>query len=58
VLRALPARRYEIATFQKCRVNIDYHFEVDHTNASADGASLGPLKIDPLVVGVGAGRGF
>ena len=29
-LRALPARRYEIATFQKCRVNIDYHVEVDH----------------------------
>jgi transposase len=29
VLRALPTRRYEIATFQKCRVNIDYHVEVD-----------------------------
>ena len=28
-LRALPARRYEIATCQKCRVNIDYHVEVD-----------------------------
>jgi len=29
-LRPLPARRYEIATFVKCRVNIDYHVEVDH----------------------------
>jgi hypothetical protein len=29
-LRPLPARRYEIATSVKCRVNIDYHVEVDH----------------------------
>ncbi|OMW46878.1 IS21 family transposase, partial [Burkholderia pseudomallei] len=29
-LRPLPTRRYEIATFVKCRVNIDYHVEVDH----------------------------
>jgi len=28
VLRPLPARRYEFARFQKCRVNIDYHVEV------------------------------
>ncbi|WP_429000205.1 Mu transposase domain-containing protein, partial [Stenotrophomonas maltophilia] len=28
VLRPLPVRRYEIATFQKCRVNIDYHVDV------------------------------
>ncbi|WGS43913.1 IS21 family transposase [Burkholderia sp. JSH-S8] len=27
-LRPLPARRYEIATFHKCRVNIDSHIEV------------------------------
>uniref|UniRef100_UPI003BEF16F2 IS21 family transposase n=1 Tax=Burkholderia arboris TaxID=488730 RepID=UPI003BEF16F2 len=27
-LRPLPTRRYEIATFKKCRVNIDYHIEV------------------------------
>jgi hypothetical protein len=29
MLRALPAKRYEVATFRKCRVNIDYHVEVD-----------------------------
>src|SRR5689334_14776108 len=28
-LRPLPTRRYEIATFQKCRINIDSHIEVD-----------------------------
>ncbi|HDR9504586.1 IS21 family transposase [Burkholderia pyrrocinia] len=33
-LRPLPARRYEIATFVKCRVNIDYHVEVDHHDYS------------------------
>jgi transposase len=27
-LRTLPARRYEIAAFHKCRVSIDYHVEV------------------------------
>ncbi|CAM2148280.1 protein of unknown function [Pararobbsia alpina] len=27
-LRTLPVRRYEIATFHKCRVSIDYHVEV------------------------------
>ncbi|AIO71740.1 MULTISPECIES: IS21 family transposase [Pseudomonadota] len=30
VLRPLPARRYQIAAFIKCRVNIDYHVEIDH----------------------------
>jgi transposase len=29
MLRALPPKRYEAATFRKCRVNIDYHVEVD-----------------------------
>jgi transposase len=28
-LRSLPGRRYEVATFRVCRVNIDYHVEVD-----------------------------
>lgn len=28
-LRPLPARRYALATFRHCRVNIDYHVEVD-----------------------------
>ena len=28
-LRALPPTRYEVAAFRKCRVNIDYHVEVD-----------------------------
>lgn len=28
VLRPLPVQRYEVASFQKCRVNIDYHVEV------------------------------
>lgn len=28
-LQALPVRRYEMATFRTCRVNIDYHIEVD-----------------------------
>jgi transposase len=28
-LRTLPGRRYEVATFRTCRVNIDYHVEVD-----------------------------
>ncbi|MDQ3349801.1 MAG: IS21 family transposase, partial [Acidobacteriota bacterium] len=29
-LRPLPASRYELATWKPCRVNIDYHVEVDH----------------------------
>lgn len=29
-LRALPATRYELATWKPCRVNIDYHVEIDH----------------------------
>lgn len=29
-LRPSPTRRYEKATFVKCRVNIDYRVEVDH----------------------------
>ncbi len=29
-LVALPAERYEIAHWKRCRVNIDYHVEVDH----------------------------
>jgi transposase len=29
-LRALPISRYELATWKPCRVNIDYHVEVDH----------------------------
>ena len=29
-LRPLPATRYELATWKPCRVNIDYHVEVDH----------------------------
>jgi len=28
------------------------------TSASADGASLGSLKIDPLVIGMGVGMRF
>jgi transposase len=28
-LRPLPPTRYEVAAFRKCRVNIDYHVEVD-----------------------------
>ena len=31
VLRPLPATRYELATWKPCRVNIDYHVEVEHT---------------------------
>jgi len=34
-LRPLPAQRYEIATFVRCVVNIDYHIEVDHHYYSA-----------------------
>jgi transposase len=29
-LRPLPATRYELAEWKRCRVNIDYHVEVDH----------------------------
>jgi transposase len=29
-LRPLPTTRYELATWKPCRVNIDYHVEVDH----------------------------
>jgi transposase len=29
-LKPLPATRYELATWKPCRVNIDYHVEVDH----------------------------
>jgi transposase len=29
-LRPLPRHRYELATWKPCRVNIDYHVEVDH----------------------------
>jgi transposase len=29
VLRALPVRPYEVASFRKCRVNIDYHVEIE-----------------------------
>ena len=29
-LRPLPSHRYELATWKPCRVNIDYHVEVDH----------------------------
>jgi transposase len=29
-LRPLPRTRYELATWQPCRVNIDYHVQVDH----------------------------
>ena len=29
-LRALPARRYEMAQWKYCTVNIDYHVEVEH----------------------------
>jgi transposase len=29
-LRPLPRARYELATWTPCRVNIDYHVEVDH----------------------------
>jgi transposase len=28
-LRALPAQRYELAAWRHCRVNIDYHVELD-----------------------------
>ena len=28
MLRQLTARRYEVARFQKCRLNIDYHVEI------------------------------
>jgi len=34
-LRPLPDQRYEIATFVRCVVNIDYHVEVDHHYYSA-----------------------
>jgi transposase len=29
-LRPLPSTRYELAEWKPCRVNIDYHIEVDH----------------------------
>jgi transposase len=29
-LRPLPRTRYELATWKPCRVNIDYHVELDH----------------------------
>src|SRR5204862_6871562 len=29
-LRPLPVTRYELAEWKPCRVNIDYHIEVDH----------------------------
>jgi transposase len=29
-LKALPSSRYELAEWKPCRVNIDYHVEVDH----------------------------
>lgn len=29
-LRPLPSTRYELAEWKPCRVNIDYHVEVDH----------------------------
>jgi transposase len=29
-LRPLPSHRYELATWKPCRVNIDYHVEVEH----------------------------
>lgn len=29
-LRPLPATRYELAEWKRCRVNIDYHVEADH----------------------------
>ncbi|VVD88949.1 integrase [Pandoraea cepalis] len=29
-LRPLPVQRYQIAAFSKCRVNIDYHVEIEH----------------------------
>lgn len=29
VLKPLPALRYQVATFKRCRVNIDYHVEIE-----------------------------
>jgi outer membrane protein len=39
-------------------VNADIKKIWMRTSASADGASLGSLKIDPLIVGVGVGMRF
>jgi transposase len=33
-LRPLPSERYELATWKPCRVNIDYHVEIDHNGYS------------------------
>ena len=48
LLRALPACRYEIASFHKCRVNIDYHVEVGgHYGDSAQRAPRGGPRALP-----------
>ncbi len=39
-LRPLPAARYELAEWRPCRVNIDYHVEVDHNAYSVPHALL------------------
>ncbi|MEJ2240419.1 MAG: hypothetical protein P8X82_19180 [Gemmatimonadales bacterium] len=33
-LKPLPVERYELATWKRCRVNIDYHVEVDGSHYS------------------------
>ena len=40
-LRRLPAKRFEIATWAKARVNIDYHVEFDHRLYSVPHALVG-----------------
>ena len=47
-LRLLPPTRYEVAAFRKCRVNIDYHVEVDGHYYSVPHA-LARIQVDARI---------
>jgi len=48
VLKPLPVTRYELAKFKSCRVNIDYHIEVDESFYSVP-HSLGRAQVEARV---------
>jgi transposase len=47
-LRPLPRTRYELATWQPCRVNIDHHVQVDHNFYSVP-YQLVPARVEARV---------
>jgi transposase len=49
-LKPLPVTRYELAQFKSCRVNIDYHIEVEESFYSVPHA-LGRAQVEARVTG-------